>query len=324
MFKTSLQFELWEECNNRCKFCYLQENNRKTDPDIKVKSLEKTIAEISNLNNYKKYNVLSYIGGEFFQGQLNRQDVRDLFFKLIDKTNWLLENHYIDEVWMNATLTTEDQRDLHQCLHKFSDLTKVWICTSYDTIGRFHTIDAEDRWKKNVKDIQAKYPGIKTNVTMIVTNDLITKILSHEFSFEQFKQDFNCALFLKTPYAGTDPQTLNDKIEFEKTRLTGFFPTRLAFLKFLVFLKNTDEELLDKIYNICYRADDLYKNTEGNKEKEQHFKRVKDSEMNDVIIHDTTNNVEILPLSQCGHRSIYTPYIDSNECFICDKERLGL
>lgn len=61
----SLQFELWEDCNSGCKFCYLGKY-RDTSPITKIKSLKSTLEKISDMSIYDTYNVLSYIGGEFF------------------------------------------------------------------------------------------------------------------------------------------------------------------------------------------------------------------------------------------------------------------
>ena len=64
--KKSLQFELWHECNSKCKFCYLGSNNIKTPVSLKLKAIKDAIAFISDDKNLESYNVLSYIGGEFF------------------------------------------------------------------------------------------------------------------------------------------------------------------------------------------------------------------------------------------------------------------
>ena len=48
MEKKSIQFELWEECNNACKFCFLGSGNRYCSDDIKYESLKSTLAIINN------------------------------------------------------------------------------------------------------------------------------------------------------------------------------------------------------------------------------------------------------------------------------------
>ena len=42
--KKSLQFELWQTCNSRCKFCYLGESNLYTSIELKLKAVNDAIA----------------------------------------------------------------------------------------------------------------------------------------------------------------------------------------------------------------------------------------------------------------------------------------
>jgi hypothetical protein len=50
--RVQYQFELWEECNSRCKFCYLGKANNITPNDIKIKNLTTVLDKISNLELY--------------------------------------------------------------------------------------------------------------------------------------------------------------------------------------------------------------------------------------------------------------------------------
>ena len=74
-----LQFELWEECGNGCKWCYLGNNNKYTPKEVKLNSLQNALDKIQDLSNYPEFDTLSYLGGEFFQGQLKDQEVYDKF-----------------------------------------------------------------------------------------------------------------------------------------------------------------------------------------------------------------------------------------------------
>ena len=44
----SLQFEVWQECNNHCTFCYLCEENKHTDKQLKIESMKNIIETISD------------------------------------------------------------------------------------------------------------------------------------------------------------------------------------------------------------------------------------------------------------------------------------
>ena len=135
-----LQFELWEECGNGCKWCYLGNNNKYTPKEVKLNSLQNALDKIQDLSNYPEFDTLSYLGGEFFQGQLKDQEVYDKFMELMRATADLLRQGYIKEVWIYATLTIGSQKDLYDTLELFKGMTdRFWLLTSYDTMGRFHT-----------------------------------------------------------------------------------------------------------------------------------------------------------------------------------------
>ena len=48
-------------------------------------------------------------------------------------------------------------------------ITKTLLCTSYDSIGRFHTDEHRSMWIKNMKDIHIKYPELKLHTEIIIT-----------------------------------------------------------------------------------------------------------------------------------------------------------
>ena len=159
--------------------CYLGEGNRFTSNEIKLKSLQNTIDKISDLSIYKEYDTLSYLGGEFFQGQLRTPEIKEKFMELMEKTAWLKDNGYIKNVWIYATMTIGDQHDLYEALEKFKDKNDFWILTSYDTMGRFHTPKMLETWDYNMRHIHELYPEIKFNITSIIYQGKIFIHLLH-------------------------------------------------------------------------------------------------------------------------------------------------
>lgn len=107
--------------------------------------------------------------GEFFQGQLN--GCKNEFLDLI---KFIYEQN-INEVWIAATLIDKNQDDLFETLQLCSKSKRTIICTSYDTIGRFHNNDQLNQWKINVCKI--KELGFDVHVTSIITQDFINKLL---------------------------------------------------------------------------------------------------------------------------------------------------
>ena len=305
------QFELWEECNSKCRFCYLGKANNITPAAIKVKNLDSVLAKISSLDLYQKVNCLAYIGGEFFQGQLNDKNVKHRFLELMQKTSQLLDEKYIDETWISATLTLGDQADLYEALNEFSDLSKVWILTSYDTLGRFHSEKMKNNWLKNLAMLRQYSNDLKINITSILTGDFIQHYLDNSLDIQSIAEKYHCSMFWKPPC----PIDRQDDVHKTKRQvnsiLPNFFPTRTQFLEFLFKYKSTESEFLyDKLFNMKYRSDYLEKYTKGFNVSHRIKKQ---------SIEVTDQDCCIL---KCGHSSQYQIYIDSDACAICDKEKI--
>ena len=305
--KGQLQFELWQQCNNHCKFCYNSLRLDHTPDEIKMKSMNGALEKISDTSIYDKYDTLAYLGGEFFQGQLNTQEIHDKFFELMYKTEELYEQGYITEIWIYATMTIGDQKDLFDTLKIFEKPINdgnFWILTSYDTHGRFHTPKMEETWHNTMRKMRDLYPNLRLNVTSILSQDLITKYLAGTFSFKKIMNDYDCVFFLKQPGNGDFT-----KEEMEK-RVGNFFLKRNDFIKFLRKFKNEEsDDMWTKLFNIKYRADTLYRNYNDPMRLMELTSRHKN-------IGKEEDGCAVAP---CGHLTNYQAYIDSDACVICDR-----
>ena len=126
-----IQFELWQECNSQCKFCYLGKDNRYTPNELKLSAMQKALNKISDLSIYPEFDTIAFLGGEFFQGQMSDPLVKEKFMELMEKSAWLLNNEYITHFWIYATLTIGDQKDLYETLKLFENHKgEVWVLTS--------------------------------------------------------------------------------------------------------------------------------------------------------------------------------------------------
>lgn len=223
--KRSIQFELWQCCNSRCKFCYLSEANRYTSTDLKLKAVNDAISFLSDDEKIASYITVSYIGGEFFQGQLDTLELKEAFFKLMHKIVELQISGKMKEVWIMATLTIGDRKDLYDSLtilmndyevaNKPELIDQLWIVTSYDTIGSFHTQKMLDNWDYHIKHIYELYSQINFNTCMILTQDLITKYLNDEFFFHEYYRTYHSALFFKQPSSGSIKPTIDKGTDLE-------------------------------------------------------------------------------------------------------------
>ena len=303
---------------NRCKFCYLGEHNKYTPDEIKLRALKNVYEKISDTSNYPEFSTIAYLGGEFFQGQLCTAEIRDSFMKLMKKSAQLLIDGYIEECWIYVTLTIGDQKDLYETLKYFKPVQeKLWILTSYDTIGRFHHPKMEENWKYHMKKMHELYPKIQFNTTTILTADCIDKYINDEISFKDMAEEFHTEFFFKQ--VGCDRVKPS---EYNEYKGINFVPTRKRFLEFLQKFKLQESSLMwDKLFNIQYRADVLYRN--GNTEEESMLKgiRHKDHRSEEVEI-EWGDSVET-KVADCGHLQIYHAYSDCDGCVLCDKEMLS-
>ena len=309
-----MQFELWQECNNRCKFCYLGKNIRHTDTDKKIEALHKVYEKICDTSIYKQYDTLAFIGGEFFQGQLNDPQVHDLFFKLMRKVAELADNNVVKEVWISVTLTIGAQKDLYDTLELFKDKSKLWLLTSWDSKWRFHTKKMEDNWEYHMKHIHQLYPEIKLNTTIILTGDFIDKYLLNEFNLNSFSEEFNTAFFFKQPASGQVITASNNQEVKAKVNeiMPNFFPTKKQFLCFLVKFKQSEHEVnWSKLFNIQYRADDVFRNYNDGRQMVQ-------SHRYKGTVEETIEEAHL----PCGHSINYDCYVDQPGCVLCDKQKI--
>lgn len=315
----TLQYELWHECNNHCVYCSLgRKDNCFTDDAAKISILDTTISEVSELVQ-GEVDTLGFIGGEFFQGQLTNPNVKHRFMSLLDLSNSLLNNGIIRNLWINATMTTGSQSDLYEALALIDKKEDLWVLTSYDTKGRFHTEDKLLTWQKNMERLHKEYPAVKVNTTMIITGDFIHQYMSGEFDLQGFMAQYHTNVFLKTPVKPDDMteltrQEINEKFGYE------FFPLHKDFLEFLIKYKMKEgSEAYSELFSNDLKAEEMRKNY--NSEELRNVPFIRDNTYNEVMQCDPElKEIEALP---CGHSNIYNAYSDCDGCVICDKGLVG-
>lgn len=338
--RKSYQWELWQYCNSLCKFCYLGEDNRIYNKARQITSLKDLDKAIDNLD-FTKYNNISLIGGEFFQGQLDDKEVHDLFFKVLKKIFQLYLDKKIGAMWITCTMTIGNQKHLYELLDLAESMkvfpveeygsSGLWLCTSWDAAGRFHTPQMEENWKYHMKNIKKKYPWIKFNTTIILQQKFIDMYMNDEFVLQDFVNEYQTTLFFKQcgvkDYKLSelglnitkedcirDPKLLDVISMTRKKKAQEFYgfdflPRREDFIEFLIKFYKKDREYADRLFNIKYRSDELHRNFVYHDHDDTNF-RFKNG------VGAEEKGVGTLP---CGHTETYACYIDSTACCICDK-----
>ena len=310
-----IQYELWRECNCKCTYCTLGIDNCLTSNELKFQSMQTAIDEMKQFKS-NEHQTVGFIGGEFFQGQLNTPEIKSKFMELITEANNLLNNNIVKDLWLNASLLIGSQDDLYEAINLIDDKTKLWVLTSYDTIGRFHTSKMLDTWKYHMNKLHNDYPEVKLNTTSILTGDFIEKYLNDEFNIEDFKAKYHTNLFLKTTVkpghlSHLTKQEINDKIG-------NFFPKQEKFQEFLfTYYSREGEDEYHKLFSNDLRADEVRKNF--NDENKRNIKFIRDKNTLEETIDCIDEHIDNLP---CGHSSIYQSYVDSDDCSICDKQQI--
>ena len=181
-----LQFELWQDCDNCCEWCYLKDHRILTNDEQKIHNIQEVIKDI-NSDSLNDFNAIGLIGGEFFQGQMKNKEVKQAFLQMIQKINNKLAEDKIKEFWITASLIKEDQTDLIDVLKevKVKDDQRIILCTSFDTMGRFHTDKDKENWFNNLKYIAITFPYITLHTQTILTQDLIEKTIADSHIFDE-------------------------------------------------------------------------------------------------------------------------------------------
>ena len=248
-----IQYELWKDCRNNCVFCF-----NKKQPDLdKIISLNHVISKLDE-EEVSNFNEVGFIGGEFFDNQLEDLKVKELWDKLFNKVLNMMDEGKFVKLYFTTSLLFKDLKYINEFLDLIKargHLNKTLLCTSYDVIGRFHTSELLELWKHNMKTIHEKYPELMLHTEIIMTGAFIDSVLKNKFDINSFKQEYSTDVDYLQPNAGYYYKT---KEEFNSV-LPNFFPKRSEFIK---FMKKTiiDDKTIDpnRIFNRNLQSDTVY------------------------------------------------------------------
>lgn len=296
--KKFIQYQLWQDCRNGCKFC--SEGNQKIID--KEWSLTYVLDKLSD-PEVLDYDDMGVIGGEIFDNQLENPTVKELFYKIFEKSSTM----HFDKICV-ATNLLYDMNDylipFLNYLKELGILHKILLCTSYDLKYRFHTESRRKLWEDNMKWLHTNYPELQTHVEIILTQFFIDAVLANEFSITDFQNEFHTRIDYIDPSSG---MMYNDKKECE-TNVPGFFPTKKSYIKFLIE-KGIKSKEIDLSCMISYqlRANKIYHLDQGeyviyNDRREPGF-RVKCSDSTkkyELGLIDSDETMEDIAISICN------------------------
>lgn len=248
-----IQYELWKDCKNGCKFCF-----NKGQPDLdKLESLNFIINKIQE-PEVDDYSEIGFIGGEFFDDQLNDVKVWMKFIEIFDICKQKIECGKIKKIYLTTSLLYKVNRFLLPFLNlmrAFGISDKILICTSYESKYRFHTKELLKLWQDNMLWLHEEFPEVKLHTEMIVTQFFIDEVLNDTFSITKFKETYHTEVDYIEPASGfyyIDKQDMYKDIK-------DFFPTKSSFIKFLIKTAVKSKEIsLFKFLSMNIRSDKVY------------------------------------------------------------------
>ena len=309
----AIQFELWENCDNNCTFCYSKLDRVNCTPEQQLQNIKTVSNMLKDPEKIDGYNCVALIGGEFFQGQLADPKVKEAFMDLIKQINQMIVDGLIEEVWLAATLTRENQSDLYEALNYFEDMSKILITTSYDTNGRYHLENGKEIWLNNLKLLKDNYKGITIHTQTIITQafidesmnpetNMIMKILQYsllDFKLPSLYMKYACTLLKEGDKVRQHRDILMNTLHLYPEKF--FIERREDFIKFIYKIKRIFGN--EKLKALCIpevRSKSLY---------------LLSRDFVNGDRWDLENNDEMAP---CGHMIDSYSYLDSNKCARCD------
>lgn len=249
-----IQYELWKDCRNHCKFCY---NYGQVDKYSKTQSLDYFLKKLDD-PEVDEYDEIGFIGGEFFDNQLEDSTVRNKFYQLFEKCVEKRKAGKLTKLYITSALMF----DPNTYLIPFLDFLKniglmdiTLLCTSYDLKYRFLNHYKKELWEANMLMLKEKYPELTLHTEIIMTEFFMQEVINDRFSITDFHKRFN------TWIDYVHPQRWTSKLTKEQCHaiLPDFFAHKDTLIKFLHKTVIEKHEInLDTFLAMNVRSDAFY------------------------------------------------------------------
>lgn len=261
-----VQFELWHDCKNGCKFCH----NIGSGDINKMDGMKFTYDKLCDQNEMQTFNEVGFIGGEFFDDQLIDPQVRAYFYHtLLAKVVELMHTGKVKKFYITSALMFSNTWYLYEFC-KYAEGNRIadrcLLCTSYDACGRFTTPEKLDNWCNNMKFLAEYHPQIKTHVETILTGAFTESVLSDCFDIKRFQEQYNTTIDYISPHI-IDHEHVAEHMKSKEAYnkfIPNFFPSRDQFMRFLEKTAVKDHSIqLFKLLSNYIRADVVYTIVKG-------------------------------------------------------------
>ena len=303
-----VQFGIWSNCCNDCKFCVRLDRNPYTK-DGQIRSIRKLITNIDHIDWKDKFSHgISLLGGELYF--IKDREIQLAFLELIDAIIEKILKVSTNPIVKYSTVTNciYDPTFLFEVIDRIVDkagIQYVDLNVSYDIKYRFRNEEHRKLVLKNIGLIRDRY-NYRLGIQMILTQYVIDSVNNNTFNIKDFIENDIPGCHLTFLY----PHTVNTEY-----KLPDFQFKRKDFLNFIVQLNKTHPEIAMTTILSTFNSESFKYTGLYYKEEENPLNTVFQQPML------TDGKDEKLP---CGHSILYNCYADSNKCMVCDLKNMEL
>lgn len=249
-----IQYELWKDCRNHCKFCY---NYGQADKYTKTAALDYFLKKLDD-PEVDEYDEIGFIGGEFFDNQLEDSEVKNKFYKLFEKCAEKRKVGKLNKLYVTTALMFDPKPYLIpfiDYLKKLGLIDITLLCTSYDSKYRFRNHYKKELWEANMIMLYEMYPELTLHTEIIMTEFFMQEVIDDKFSITDFHNRFH------TWIDYVHPQRWTSKLTKEQCHaiLPDFFAHKDTLIKFLHKTVIEKHEInLDTFLAMNVRSDAFY------------------------------------------------------------------
>lgn len=255
----SIQFEVWKNCPNGCQFCFNKGCKTSSSEDkVRICKNIKYILQTKDLTQYER---IGLIGGELFDPAVFDYEVLKAFQDLLTFIKRMMVKNTMLKFFITSGLMFKETVLMEKFLDIFSEVgERVYVCTSYDTAGRFTNQEKLINFSTNMlmlREYRLNH-NMNIHIEILPTQHFINEVLENQFDPRDLEERYGCKV---------DYSDLNSGFYWEdkyamQMEVPYFFPKRADFIKFLkkVYTEGiaTPKEICnyDVFFNELYRLDD--------------------------------------------------------------------
>lgn len=298
-----VQYGVWPNCPNSCKFCLLKDKRFLTE-DEQITVLDNIIKNISYLDWENQFSAgISLLGGEVYYVKSHK--VQNKFMELVDVIidKILLVSKNPACKYSTVTNGLYKPNFLYRVIDRIVEragIHKVDVNFSFDFKYRFTSEAAKELVLKNINAFHERY-DYRVCVQMILTQYVIDMWKAGTFDVVRWEQENipgNLLTFLYPHpiHIGTEPADFRFK--------------RTDFLQFMQYLRSSTYEHFVNFVHSTVNSE-RFKYT-GLEERRKHV--VDSARISQIPILSDGKEIK----TSCGHSVLYRCYSDSDRCMLCD------